>query len=66
MTSEQAELYVKKLIDLAAERTSRERKAEKIQGKTTQPKPIERTPKRGGTYGSSVKIEASGAGSKYN
>ena len=66
MTSEQAELYVKKLIDLAAERTSRERKAEKIQGKTTQPKPIERTSKRGGTYGSSVKIEASGAGSKYN
>ena len=79
MTPEQAESYVKKLIDLAAERTSLERKAEKIQGKIKPPKPIERTPKRGGTSGPSVKIEAigiplstlkndalSGAGSKYN
>lgn len=66
MTAEQAESYVKKLIDLAAERTPIDRKAAKIQGKTTPPKPIERTPKRGGSSGPSVKIEASGAGSKYN
>ena len=66
MTPEQAESYVKKLIDLAAERTPIDRKAAKIQGKTTPPKPIERTPKRGGASGPSVKIEASGAGSKYN
>lgn len=66
MTPEQAESYVKKLIDLAAERTPIDRKAAKIQGKITPPKPIERTPKRGGTSGPSVKIEASGAGSKYN
>jgi ADP-ribose pyrophosphatase YjhB (NUDIX family) len=66
MTTQQAESYVKKLIDLAAERTPIDRKAAKIQGKITPPKPIERTPKRGGITGPSVKTEASGAGSKYN
>jgi len=66
MTAEQAESYVKKLIDLAAERTPIDRKAAKIQGKITPPKPIERTPKRGRATGPSVKTEASGAGSKWN
>jgi ADP-ribose pyrophosphatase YjhB (NUDIX family) len=66
MTTQQAESYVKKLIDLAAERTPIDRKAAKIQGKITPPKPIERTPKRGGSSGPLVKTEASGAGSKYN